>query len=236
MRGYFIYNNMNSREFGVLIDKYGTYRSAERDYDTISVEGRNGDLTIDNGRYKNVDIVYQCGIGVDFRQNMPGFSAWLMKNLDYHRLEDSYQPEVFRMARVKGAPDPEVFQAARGGTFNITFDCKPQRWLKSGEKEIILQTSNQIYNPTLYHSYPIFEITGNGNLVIGSKTITIANNPGTLILDCELGDAYSKDAHTNYNRYVTETDLELTTLSPGVNNITKPAGMTVKMKPRWWTL
>lgn len=233
---YITFAGKSSREYGIRIEKSGVWEAAERDFETQEIPGKNGELTIDNGRYKNVTLTYQCSIGRGFPSKMNNLFQWLMSNTGYHRLEDSDQLDYYRMARVAEAPSPDLYSKLIGGKFDITFDCKPQRWLKSGEKEMILQTSNQIYNPTLYPSYPIFEITGNGNLVIGSKTITIANNPGTLILDCELGDAYSKDAHTNYNRYVTETDLELTTLSPGVNNITKPAAMTVKITPRWWTI
>lgn len=236
MNGFIMYNGRSSKDFGIVIEESGAWAVPGRDFESLAVEGRNGELTIDNGRYENLSISYKCTIGRGFPVKMSDLNAWLMSNTGYNRLEDSQQPEYFRMARVAEGLSPEVFANLIGGKFEITFDCKPQRWLKSGEDEITLQTTNAIYNPTLYNAYPVFEITGNGNLVIGSKTITIANNPGTLILDCELGDAYSKSAHTNYNQYVTESDLELTSLAPGVNNITKPAGMTVKMKPRWWTL
>lgn len=236
MIDYFVYNGQSSADFGVVIADHTGFNAPERDYSVVEIPGMNGDLTVDNGRYKNIQLTYQCSIHHHFAEKFGHLRGWLYSSPGYHRLEDSYDPECYRMARVSGGVEPTPQAKYRFGEFDITFDCKPQKWLKSGEDEITLGASNVLYNPTQYEAYPVFELTGNGTITIGSQTITVANNPGTMILDFELGDAYDKAAHTNYNQYVTVTSNDFPTLKPGVNNITKTNFTSIKMKPRWWTL
>lgn len=232
----FTFDGKNSKDFGILIEETGSFRAADRDYETVAIPGRSGELTIDNGRYKNVDLTYKCGIGRNFETQMDELFRWLMSNTGYKRLEDTYQPDVYRMARIKSAPSPSLFPRYQGGRFDVQFDCRPQRWLKEGEKEITLAASNAIDNPTYYDALPVMYITGNGTIVINDQTITIAAHTGTMVLDFEIGDAYESIAHTNYNQYVTLTSDDFPVLVPGVNNITKSSGLTVTMKPRWWTI
>ena len=236
LKTFFTYDGKSSEDFNILIDTSGAFRAAERDYKSQDIPGRDGELTIDNGRYKNVSIGYKCSIGRSFPRAMNYFLQWLMSKRGYYRLEDSLQPDYFRMARVASAPNPDVYTRYLGGKFDIEFDCKPQRWLKDGEKEIALAASNEIVNPTFYDALPVMYITGNGTIVINDQTITIAAHTGTMVLDFEIGDAYESVAHTNYNQYVTLTSDDFPVLVPGVNNITKSSGLTVTMKPRWWTI
>jgi len=236
LKSFFTYDGKSSEEFNIVIDESGVFHAAERDYTSQDIPGRNGELTIDNGRYKNLTISYKCSIGRSFRHNMDYFFQWLMSKKGYHRLEDSLQPGYFRMARVASAPDPSTHTRYLGGKFSIDFDCKPQRWLKEGEKEITLAATNTIHNPTFYDAMPVMEITGSGTIGINSETITIAAHTGILVLDFEIGDAYESLAHSNYNQYVTLTSDDFPALVPGVNNITKTSGLTVTMKPRWWTI
>ena len=236
MIDYFVFNGRSSKDFGVVIADHSGFDAPERDYSVVEIPGMNGDLTVDNGRYKNIDVEYQCSIQHDFRDKMSHLRGWLYSSPGYQRLEDSFDPECYRIARVSGGLDVKTQAKFRFGEFKITFDCKPQRWLKLGEDQITLAASNAVYNPTMYDAHPIFELTGNGTIVIGSNTITVANNTGTMILDTELGDAYDKTSHANLNSCVTVTNNDFPALKPGLNNITKSNFTTAKMTPRWWTL
>ena len=86
-------------------------------------------------------------------------------NPGYHRLEDSDDPEVYRLAmfRSKGSLQNYYDKAT---ILNVTFECKPQRYLKIGERLIsysfdrVANLDNieaKIENPTLMKSLP--EIT-----------------------------------------------------------------------------
>ena len=90
MRHEFIYNGMNSRDYGLRISGEDTWTRPQPDVTRISVPGRNGDLIQLGNRYQNLDITYHCGIVKNLRTNFDAFNAKLLSEPGYHRLEDSY--------------------------------------------------------------------------------------------------------------------------------------------------
>ena len=70
MRNYLIYNGKNTLDFGIGISGSGTFSAPKRDLDTVSVPGRSGDLTMDNGRYNNITVTYPCYMYKDFAKNI----------------------------------------------------------------------------------------------------------------------------------------------------------------------
>ena len=58
MRDFFTYNGINSADFGCYVANANQFDAPARDVDTIEVPGRNGALTIDNGRYLNQTLTY----------------------------------------------------------------------------------------------------------------------------------------------------------------------------------
>lgn len=60
---------------------------------------------------------------------------WLLNQKGYQRLEDSYEPDTFRLARYIGPMDIENLML-RAGRFGLEFDCKPQKFLKKDETGI----------------------------------------------------------------------------------------------------
>ncbi len=232
---YFTYDGISSLTYGILIEDKNIYDTPVRDYESVEVPGRNGDLTIDNGRYKNIPIGYKCGIGVNFKQNINGFKAWLMSKRGYKRLEDSYENDYFRMARVKSSLNPEVFLKGVSGHFEVMFDCKPQRFLKTGETEQTFTASGSISNPTLYAALPLIRVYGTGALTIGSNTITINSANSYTDIDCDIQDAFKGAVNCNGN--ITLNSKEFFTLEPGNNGITLGSGISrIIITPRWWTL
>ena len=234
MMSFFTYNGKNSKDFNILIDRAGVFYAAERDYETVEIPGRNGELTLDNGRYKNVGVTYSCSIGRSFRYNMDFFLQWLMAQKGYHRLEDSLQPEHYRLARVASAPEPDTFAHYIGGKFNIEFDCKPQRFLKSGEEAKTFTGSGTITNPTFYDALPLIRAYGTGTLAIGDMTITIDSADVYTDIDCDLQDAYKGAVNCNGN--ITLNSGEFFKLKPGDNGIQMTGISKIELTPRWWTI
>lgn len=115
----------------------GTYGAPERDVQQIHVPGRNGDLLLDYGGYKNIQVTYPCSI-LDHNSEV---SQWLRSVLysahGYCKLEDDYHPDEFRLAEYRGPFEPEVFSERGNDTakVDLVFNCKPQRFLKIGDKE-----------------------------------------------------------------------------------------------------
>lgn len=130
---YFVFNGRKSSDFNVWCSGDGLYRLPDRDVEYIAVPGRNGDLAVDNGRWKNVSVTYSCFIPKNFRECYADLVSWLASQKGYGRLEDARHPEFYWLARMDADVEPKMVVADDSGTFTITFNCKPQRFLKSGE-------------------------------------------------------------------------------------------------------
>lgn len=140
-----VFNGINSSRYGVIISGGGTYATPERDVSVMTVPGRNGDLIIDNGRFNNIQITYTAGISKGFETKFLPFIRALKAVKGYARLVDSYHPDYYRLASFRSELVPDVGTIMRSGHFDLVFDCKPQRYLKSGDKEIELNwTDNPV--------------------------------------------------------------------------------------------
>lgn len=125
-----------------MVSGSGAFNAPERDVSVISIPGRNGDLIIDNGRYKNIKVEYPGFIAKNFQQNARGARSWLTSPLGYKRLEDDYNPDEFRLARFIDGLEFEMLGENEAGETTVTFDCLPQRFLKSGEEENTISGEN----------------------------------------------------------------------------------------------
>lgn len=127
------FGGINTDDYGIWITGAGTFAAPERDVEYVSVPGRNGDLIIDNNRWRNIEIAYPANIPNGFDAKLSAFRSAICRLRGYQRLEDSYHMDEFRMASFAMGLQPEPIPGNRGGQFDIVFNCKPQRFLKSGE-------------------------------------------------------------------------------------------------------
>lgn len=235
MLNYFTFNGTDSRDFGVYISGQGTFNAPERAYSLMKVPGRDGALVGFDNRLENVELTYPAFICSNFSQNMEDFRSFLLSQVGYQKLVDSYHPNEYRMAIYPGAFEAEVTSLNDAGQFDITFVCKPQRFLNSGDNVTTLTASTSISNPTLFNAQPLMRVYGTGVLGIGSQSVTISTADSFTDIDCEMMDCYKGTA--SKNRYVSFSNYKFPVLSPGTNNITLGTGITkVEITPRWWVL
>lgn len=236
VRQRFIFDGHNSADYGLVISGENTHNAPERDTDILEIPGRSGTLTVDNGRWNNVDLPYKVFLyGERLNQQMDAVREWLLTAKGYKRLEDSYHPDSYRMARYSGGVEWDVDIPARCAEATLTFNCWPQRYLKSGEQPVTVASGGKLYNPTSCAALPLLELTltGDAKLQIGGIQVGLAGYTGPMIVDCELQDAYKDGA--NLNRYITAPDFP--TLEPGITQISWTGGIgSLKITPRWWTL
>lgn len=135
MRNYFVYNGVDSRDYGVYISGQQTFGAPKKAYTFYNIPGRNGALVGYDNRFENLNISYKAFIYKDFEKNLANFRSFLLSVNGYARLEDSYHPDEFRMAAYVGPFEPTVRSQNDAGSFTITFNCKPQRYLLSGETQ-----------------------------------------------------------------------------------------------------
>lgn len=234
MKNYISFAGIDSTEFNIGISGSGTFDAPERDVEQISVPGRSGDLLIDNKRFKNLPISYPAFISRDFLKNFDAFKAFMLKNVGYQRLEDTYHPDHFRMAEFRGPLNPDVKVLNIAGEFDLKFNCKPQLWLKSGEEPIELTESATINNPTLYESKPLIRVYGTGSISFGGETLTVTSADDYTDLDCEAMEAYK--GATNCNSNITLSGDEFPVFSSGDNEIVISGFSQIIIIPRWWTV
>lgn len=233
----FSFGGKSCREFGVICSGSGTYGAPERDVESVEVPGRSGALLLDRGRWKNIKVTYPCFIVRDFAASMAELRAWLLSRRGYQRLEDGYDPAHYRLAQFCAALSPEVAAGGRAANFDVTFDCKPQRYLVSGETAVRLSNGGALTNPTLFDARPQITLTGSGagTLTVGTVTVTVKSMPeGTLVLDCEAQDARGS-AGGSLNHTVSAAEFPV--LRPGGTSISWTGSIeSVSVIPRWWTL
>lgn len=182
----FTFNGISAADYGVYVTDVNVFNSAERAVEYITIPGRNGSFALDHGRFENIIVEYECALGqdtdVDFATAISDFRNALAAVKGYQRLEDDMNPDEYRMAVFsKGLEAPTLNQQT--ATFKVEFNCKPQRYLKSGDTTVTITSGDTITNPTLFDASPTLYVDGYGTINIGDNTVTINNAPyGNLLL------------------------------------------------------
>ena len=226
-----------SYDFGIHISGEALFDAPKRKYSRESIPGRNGDLLLDEQSFENINIKYPSGIIENMPAKIKEFINFAGSKAGYQRLEDTYNPDEFRMAQYAGGTSVKAEEYMnRVGTFDLEFNCKPQRFLKSGEREIAFQAAGSIFNKTNFGSQPKIHVigTGNGTVGIGNYLITITDLNEYMDIDCELMDA-TKGA-TNENAKVS-FNADSFFIEPGENGVTFTGGVqSVIIIPRWFRI
>lgn len=232
-----VFDGVPSDSFGLYVGSTASDNAPERDIETVVVPGRNGTLTIDNGRFNNIEIPYTCYIRRGYVDNIAAARAFYCSRVGYKRLEDTTHPDEFRMARYVSGMEVTPSQMRKQGYFTLTFDAMPQRFLKSGERVAEYTTDGEIYNATMFAAKPLLRVYGVGTFGVGAETITILSNPFAYIdIDCETMDAYN--GATNCNSYIRLDSGDFPVLSANGNTgIELDEGITkIVITPRWYTI
>ena len=231
----FIYNGKSSSDFGMVLSGEDTWKKPLPDFERMQIPGRNGDLILSNNRYNNIEIKYHVGIKRNFDSYFSTFMNFLLKEPGYHRLEDSYHPDYYRMAVLNKEVSPAPAFMNYSGTFDLEFSCMPQLYLKSGEWMQVYHVNDKVYNPTAYDAKPLLRIYGQGRLTVGDEQVTVTENDSFIDLDCELEDAFRDTI--NLNGCIELSTGDFPVLKPGSTSITFGSGITkVELIPRWWCL
>lgn len=235
--GVITFNSRLSSTFGIQVEQRPNYELPEKDYEIVHVPGKSGDILIDKGSYKNVDRTYNIAIGSKFREfySMANdIAKWLCSASGYVRLEDTYEPDYYRLATYKG-PGNIVNLLGNAGRATISFNCKPQRFLKSGDSVLTISSRSYINNPTSFTSLPIITVkgTGSGVVYVGAYVIEISSIGISITINSDVQDVYQG----SINRNPSVTMSEFPKMIPGDNYIRYTGGVTsVEITPKWWTI
>ena len=238
-----VWAGKSSDDMRVIVERYPAQPRPRRRQEAQNIPGRNGDLLIAENVYDNYLQPYEVYISAE-RIGLPNaaraVAQWICVPKGYQRLEDSYEPDVFRLAYFSGPLDISNI-LNRFGRAQLEFDCKPQRFLKTGEQTVTLtQSGAPLYNPGM-QALPLITVYGSGagTLTAGGRTVTIKSIDEWLTLDCDLQDAYKISAPglPAQNKNSTISAPEFPVLPPGESAVAWTGGIqSVEIVPRWWVL
>ena len=225
---------------------------------------------MDEGVFENITVEYPAFIGTGyeaiFRNKLGDLRSALTSRGNYKRLTDTYHPDEFRLGVYREGLEVDPQHITRAGNFTMKFDCKPQRFLVSGEIAEMYISNDTITNPTLFESSPLIKVTGNGTVAIGPYIFRVSNNTGTIILDTDIMEAYFPAGEiypltdenddvitqeigidleivdgsiypTNMLGNIEFVNSKIPKIPPGEQQILmSPTITTLEITPRWWRL
>lgn len=190
----FSFDGDSSGTYGAFLTGEGVFNAPERAVDMVEIPGRNGAFAMDKGRFENVEVTYNGGLvdynETDFADRISALRNWLCSKVGYVRLEDDYNPDEYRMAIYKSGLEVDSANL-KTGEFEITFECKPQRWLKSGESAQAVANNGTLTNPELFESSPLLAVKGYGDISFNGYTINIEN---AMFGDIQISDKTKDEA------------------------------------------
>lgn len=233
--GTFFIDGKSAKKMGITLQKEIEVSAPKPIIHSEQVPGRNGEILYNTGAYSNRTIKASCFVLKPKAMNyIFELNAFLAENVGYRKLEISSIPDRFFMARTVNGANFDV-RAKVLAPFNLTFDCKPQAFLNSGDKFITLNNVTQVYNPASGHAKPLIHIHGKGNIVfkIGDRQVDISGLDGDIMLDCEQQTAYY--GSVNKNGYISCD--EFPELQAGGSWVSWTGDVVfARMKPRWFDL
>ena len=228
------FNGKSGDDFNLVVERYPSVILPLRKNEKISVPGRNGDMLVQQDAFENVIQRYDFYISAE-KVKLPNvthkIAEWLCVK-GYQRLEDSYFLDTFRLAAFNGGLEIENV-LNRFGRATIEFDCKPQRFYKSGDFYISVTKGQKLINPSPFTAKPqIFLFgTGAGTFTINDKTLSLTNTTNVTI------DSDTMQIIRNGENVSSIASGEFPDLPEGESTVTWTGGIIgIQIKPRWWTI
>lgn len=191
---FFIYNDINSKRMGVILKSLPPITRANRRIESITIPGRNGTLTVDEGTYDPISISLECYLkpNIDPRS----ITKWLEPS---GTITFSDELDKFYNARiVNSIPLNRVFRITR--SFIIQLELQPFAY----SRETFVRKYNSGVAYSFYideataNMYPYIKLTGIGTIELTINGTTMQITPNEYIeLDCELQIAYKGDEGAN---------------------------------------
>lgn len=237
-QGVIVYGGESSGNYGMVVAEAPAYERPKRKETIYTVPGRNGVIVFQDDAWEDVTREYKVwlaeGNGASLAQKVDAFEAWLNSKKGYQRLEDNFEPDVYRLAYYSGG-DGFTNNLTQYGEASLHFTCRPERFLVSGETPVTVTDGSALINPTKYASKPLIHIEADNQTVsvtINGKTIT-ALVSDFINIDCETMDAYRLPVE-NKNSNISGS---FPTIAPGNNTVAITGNASlVTITPRYFTI
>lgn len=125
MQSYFIFNNINSKDMGIVVNKLPQILKAERNAEKVEVLGRDGFITEDYGTYKGIVKSVECTIKNTDKINeictwLDGVGEVIFSNED---------DKIYRATIINQIPFEKIIREYY--SFIIQFDCQPFKYARN---------------------------------------------------------------------------------------------------------
>ena len=124
----FTVNGVLSSDYGIYVLRTNDEDFPERDYESVEIPNRTGNLILDNGRWKNKYVVYNCVCFNNPSKNVPLFIGVFTKTGTDVRIEDTINPDYMKLGKFTGGTTPKFKPYKTAATFDLVFDCDPRKW------------------------------------------------------------------------------------------------------------
>lgn len=126
------FGGVTSSTYDIYISGEGVWSAPARDAGMVTIPGRNGAFVHDKERFENIEVTYPAFIVKDnntnFRTKIDDFRNAMCAQVGYQKLVDTFHPSEYRMAAlVDGMEIKPILYNDHAATFDITFNCKPQK-------------------------------------------------------------------------------------------------------------
>ena len=246
-QGLIVWGGESSTDYGMVISEAAVFEKPTKRTEVFTVPGRNGSIIFEDGSFDDVVRSYKAWIDEDetpdsggiihgtLAERVSDLTAWLFSKSGYTRLEDNFEPDVFRLAYYSGANDITNDLTEYGET-TLTFTCRPERFLKSGEAAVTIANGDTVTNPTKFTAKPLIKITAAGTVTLSIAGVSIvAVVTDYLYIDCETMNAYRLTSENKNDKISGDFPV----LKPGANSIgiTVTGTLTkVEITPRYFTI
>ena len=231
----FYLDGIDARSAGIRLQTPVEFSEAVPVVESQAIPGRNGNIIFETGSYENRVGTASCFcLQEDVEMAISSAGRFLMGKNGYRRLETSDEPEHYWMARVVNSP--QIAMRLRTlSPFDISFDCKPQRFVKAGENTVVFTANGSLFNQYGQIALPFITLYGNGagRLTIGDCVVEVKALDGALYIDSDTQNAYNDNGNQNMNINAPV----FPTLPDGETQIAFSGGIErVEIVPRWWEL
>lgn len=192
-----IINNQNTKNLGFALVGRPSIASADKKYETIDVEGRDGALTKFLG-YQDLKFTLKFNIlfQSDIKQKLREIKGLLSvaKTLSFDDSPNFY----YKIKRCQISDVETIIKSS--GIFNVEFHAEPFEFEASSVLEYENPSNLLIRNNTSYYSQPIIKIFGKGNikLFVNDELVEIKQINEGIIIDSELQEAYYNNDNMNH--------------------------------------
>lgn len=172
-----------SDDLGIVVQGFPTFSAAEPRATLYSIPGRNGDLCVWDGSYKNISAEIKCYVANTSAVEtvLAAANGWLNYGA-YKKFVISSELGRYRLARVTNSAEIAIRMGVLA-PFSVKLNCKPQRFYDDDTPRVF-GNSGKITNPTVFDAKPLLRCHwASGAQKGGNEFLTITNTKGT----CRIG-------------------------------------------------